>query len=499
MTRLRIAAAQLQHETNAFSAVRTDLAAYERSGLRLGAAIELAERGTNSAFGGFFAAADALDVELAPVLSIWATPSGMVTAEALATLLDRLVSGIVASRPDGVVLALHGAMVSELDRDADALILESVREAVGCDVPLVATLDLHANVSARMVAAADCLIGYKTYPHVDMAERAEEALRLCVRLIEERIRPTAALVKPPMLPTSQRMTTDRKPMALLLALAEQMEQEPEALNVTVAGGFPPADVPDAGLSVVVTTRDDPQLAADLAEELAELAWELRDDFLGGIFTFAEAAEIIRELPDRPDLPLLLVDIADNPWTGGPGDSAALVRFLLAERVEGAAVAIVVDPGTVQQAQSGGIGSTIEVALGGKTDGLHGPPLSARATVVNLTDGYYVNSGPMMTGLPVDLGPTAILAIGNPPVRVVVTSRAETPIDPAVFTSNGIDPSACRVLGLKGKGHFRAAFESIVSDVILVEGPGITGADLTRLPFRHIRRPIWPLDADVSYP
>jgi microcystin degradation protein MlrC len=351
--------------------------------------------------------------------------------------------------------------------------------------------------SARMVEAADILVGYDTYPHVDMAERAEEVIDLLVRMIRGKIDPAMAMVKPPMLPTSQRMMTSRDPMASIMALAHEIEARRGVLNVTFSGGFPPSDVEEAGVSCLVTTRGDMESALRYAEELASLAWSLRDGFLGGISTFAEAATRIGSLPKHPDKPLLIVDIADSIWSGSSGDSVELVRFLLEMRVTGAAVAPVVDSGAVQTAQNAGLGSVINISLGAKTDRLHGSPLECSATVVLVTDGRYVNSGPMMTGVPVDMGPTALLAIGEPDVKVVVTSRAEAPIDPAVFAANGIDPAAMRVLGLKGKGHFRAAFEPIVSEVILVEGTGVTGSDLTRLPLTHVRRPIWPLD-DVSF-
>ena len=213
------------------------------------------------------------------------------------------------------------------------------------------------------------------------------------------------------------------------------------------------------------------------------------------------------MPNQPKTPQRAVRVSDELWQAaqakaaakGTNVSAELVRFLLSHRVTGAAVAIVVDPETVRHATTAGPGATIDVHLGGKTDRLHGPPLATAATVLRLTDGRYVNRGPMMTGVQVDLGSTAVLTIGDPPVEVIVTSRPETPIDPEVFRMAGIDPSARRVLGIKGKGHFRAAFTPLVGDILLVEGPGITGADLTRLPFAHIRRPIWPLDPEATYP
>jgi microcystin degradation protein MlrC len=496
VSRFRIAAAQIQHETNVFSSVRTDLAAFRRSGLKFDADVE-AERGTNSAFGGFFSAAERHEVELLPILSVWVTPSGIVTEGAITELVSHLTDQLIALQPDGVALSLHGAMVSEVDRDGDGWILEQVREAVGWDVPVVCELDLHANISTRMIEAADILVGYDTYPHVDMAERGAEVIDLLIRMLRGEINPAMAMVKPPMLPTSQRMMTAHDPMATIMRRAHEIEADPRVLNVTFAGGFPPSDAEEGGVSCAVTTNGDLTLAIDSAEEMARLAWSVRDGFLGGVSSFEEAAEAIAALPERPDKPLLIVDIADSIWSGSSGDSVELVRFFLDRGVSGAAVAPVVDPEVVKAANLAGRGAEIEMELGGKTDDLHGPSLPCRARVLALTAGRYVNSGPMMTGLQVDMGPTALLAIGDPAVRVVVTSFPEAPIDPAVFTSNGIDLATTRVLGLKGKGHFRAAFEPIASDVILVEGPGVTGSDLTRLPLRHTRRPIWPLD-DASF-
>ena len=507
----RVAAAQIAHETNRYSAVPTDVAAFEASGLTLGDAIRATFRGSNTEFGGFLAGAERHGFDLLPIVAVWATPSGLVTAEAIEKLAALLVGGLegaLADGPlDGVLLALHGAMVTEADHDGDALLLETVRGVVGPEAPIVATLDLHANISKRMVLAADLLVGHDTYPHVDMAERGEEASDLLARLIRGEIHPTPALRKPPMLPTSQRMMTDRVPMRALVDRAHELEEDPRVVNVTVAGGFPPADVPEAGLAILVTTDGDPELAGELADALARQAWELRHGFLGGVTGWSDAAQTIRDL-ERGDLPgtgpLVLVDIADNPWTGGPGDSAELVRFLLANKVAGAAVAIVKDPETVARARAVDPGSTIEVRLGGKTDALHGDPLPVRAYVRLISDGRYVNEGPMMAGVAVDLGPTAVLHCtspegATPPIETVVTTRAETPIDLNVFRAHGIEPARRAVLGLKGKGHFRAAFEPISRRVVLVEGPGITGADLSRLAFRHVRRPIWPLDPDAEYP
>lgn len=510
---LRVAAAQIAHETNVFSSVKTDFAAFVASGIQVGPAILEHAAQTNTEFAGFITGAAAQGFALEPLVAVWATPSGLVTQDAIERLAGMVADGLRQAMNEGtlhgVLLALHGAMVTEIDDDGEGFILQTVRNIVGPEIPLVATLDLHANISPRMVELADVLVGYDTYPHVDMAERAEEACEIIARLMRGEIRPTTALRKPPLLPTSQRMTTGRMPMRALIERAHQMEEDPRVINVTVAGGFPPADVVDAGFGIVVTTNDAPDLAAQLAAELAAEAWSLRDGFVGGVATFEHAAELIRSLDTEEDVdmpvsgPLVLVDIADNPWTGGPGDSAELVRFLFAEGVHNAAVALVKDPEVVREAIAAGPGGQIVAELGGKTDRLHGDPLPIRAHVKLLSDGRYANDGPMMAGLTVDLGPTALLLCepasgpAAPPVEVLVTTRAETPIDLNVFRCHGIDPTRKRVIGLKGKGHFRAAFEPIARRVVLVEGPGITGADLSRLAFRNVRRPIWPLDPAES--
>lgn len=491
---MRVIAAEISHETNTFSSVPTDLPAFERAGIHRGEQIIRHLAGTATPFAGFMDGAEKREFELIPLLSVWATPSGMVTAEALGTLLDEIIAGIKGHLPaDGVLLGLHGAMVSEIDPDSDGYILERVRKAAGPNVPIIATLDLHANISQRMVDNADVLVGFDTYPHIDQRERGREAADLLVAMISGEIRPVAALAKPPMMPTSQNMPTGREPMKSIIALAHKFESRSKVLNVTVAGGFPPADVAESGFSIIVTTDRDAELARSLADELARFAWNRREGFLGGVTSFEEAIRAIESI-DRG--PLVLVDIGDNPWTGGPGDSAELLRFLLAQNVHKAALALIKDPESVAQCIEVGVGNDITLRLGGKTDHLHGDPLLVPARVRMLSDGSYVNAGPMHTGVRVNLGRTAVIECGG--VKVLVTEHAETPIDLNIFRSHGIEPTRLRVIALKGKGHFRASFEPIAERVVLVEGPGITGADLSRLDFKHVRRPIWPID-DVQWP
>ncbi len=491
---MRIVAAELSHETNRFSVVPTDLTAFERSGIHRGDDMIAALRETATPIAGFLDAAEKHDFELIPLLAVWATPSGMVTQEALETLLTELLRGIAdAGSVDGILLGLHGAMVAEHHFDADGYILRSIREQVGTGVPIVATLDLHANISQEMVDDANLLIGFDTYPHVDQRERAREAGDAIVQIIKSELEPTPALVKPPMMPTSQNMATAVEPMRSIIERAIRIEDAPEVINVTVAGGFPPADVEECGFSVIVTTDNDPGLAATLAWDLANFAWKKRDEFLGGVSSWDEAAAALRAIESGP---LVLVDIGDNPWTGGPGDSAELLRFLLEQQASSAAIALIKDPESVQRCIEAGPGATVELSLGGKIDRLHGDALEVSGYVQTISDGRYVNAGPMHAGVGVNLGPSVVVNVQG--IQVLVTEHAETPIDLNIFRRHGIEPTALQVIGLKGKGHFRASFEPIAERVLLVEGPGITGAELSRLSFEHVRRPIWPLDLDAEF-
>jgi microcystin degradation protein MlrC len=504
---MKIAIANIYQETNTFAATPTALADFEAFDMLAGAAIADRFRGTATTLGGFLDAGAALGFEPLPLLYAEATPGGTVTAEAFELIASRLLAGLAAAGPlDGLLLGLHGAMAADGAPDADGALLAAVRRAVGPRLPVIATLDLHGNVSAAMLRAADALIGYDTYPHVDTRERAVEAAELIVRLVRGEVRPVAALVKPPMLPTSQRMPTAGPPMADLIAAAQALKRDPRVLTASVFGGFPLADVAEAGFGVIVTADGDPQLARKAAFELARMSWDARAGFLGGSVSLEEGvAQALALAADSSDArPAVLVDIADNPLSGGPGDSPALLAELLRQTQSiasddpGIVMACIADSEVVRSATVAGAGTEIACMLGAKADSLHGTPLAFRAVVERVASGNFINSGPMWQGAPTDVGPCALLRCGA--VRVLVTSRRHTPIDLELLRHIGIEPTEQRLIALKGKGHFRAAYGPIARAVILAEGPGTTGSErsLRRLPFRHIRRPAWPLDMDARW-
>ncbi|MCC7368609.1 MAG: M81 family metallopeptidase [Chloroflexi bacterium] len=489
---MRIAVGGISHETNTFSTIKTDLTLFERRGVHSAEALLPAFAGTKTIVGGFIDSARSEGFEVVPTMLAEAAPSGTVTAEAFDRLTTMLLDGLRDAGPlDGVLLELHGAMVAERAGDGDAEILRRVRALVG-SIPIVAVLDLHANISDGMVALADALVGYDTYPHIDMYSRGLEAGAIVHRMVAHGLRTARALRKPPLLPPLPKQCTSYDtPMRALIELAHELEGQPGMVAVTVAAGFPYADVPEAGLAVLAISEGDQSLADRVADEVAALAWARRQEFVVQCTPVEDALDIAVSHPADAGGPVLLADTADNPGAGSPCDGTILLRGLLQRGVQQAAVGAIWDPAAVKVCQKAGVGETVTLDLGGKVDALHGAPLTVTGRVRLLTDGSFVNLGPMNAGAETRMGPTAVLAIDG--VDVIVTSNRVQALDAGMFRSQGIDPGRKRVLVLKSSVHYRGAFEPLASRVVEVDTPGLSNSDLSRFRYQHVRRPIFPLD------
>jgi microcystin degradation protein MlrC len=482
--------ARLKHETNTFSSLSTGREAFASTSLFRGGEILPEFRETNTDLGGFLRVADGEGWDVVPTVAANATPGGVVTDEAFSAFLDGILDGIEENDPDAVLLGLHGAMVTERHRDGDGKILDAVRSAAGDDVPVMATLDLHANVSDRMVDNADGLFGYDTYPHVDIGDTGETAARAMAATLRGDLEPTVVIERAPLLPPLPPLQTAAEPMASLLSTAADAES---ALvpDVSVLGGFAYADVPEAGFSVVgVADESVTSEAAAACADLAGAANDRRHEF-DRTYTGVDAAVAEAAAWDRDD-PLVLADIADNPGGGSAQDGTVLLEALLDAGVEDAAVAAIYDPAAVDAAADAGVGGAVTVDLGGHTEA-NGDPIAVEGTVRLLSDGTYRNQGPMSTGLEVSFGRTAVLAVDG--VDVIVASHRQQPYDPEAFRSHGITPERQRVLVLKSTVHYRAAFEPIAGGIREVSAPGLCSPDLSAFTYDHVRRPLYPLDAE----
>jgi len=485
---MRLLIAMMKHETNTFSPIETDWRRFEEWGAQTGDAVRAAYEGTAMPIGAYLALAREIGAEVVTPVAAEAMPSGPVRRDAY----ERMVEAIVAAAPgcDGALLDLHGAMVAETTDDGEGTLLERLRRAAP-GLPIAVTCDLHCNLTARMVENCTALIGYKTYPHVDMHVVGERIGRVLLRALRGEVRPVMAWGQRPILAQTLCMGTDDEPMRTLVAMAADLERR-GLLAATIFGGFPMADIPHAGVSAVCVADGDPAAAQAAVDALLDAAWERREAF---VYRHRPLAEAIDEAKGLTDGPVLLLDHADNVGSGGTEDVMGVVGAVLEAGLDDVAVGAVWDPQAVQEMARAGIGAEVTIRLGGRTSmpsiGAQGAPLTVTGRVRTLTDGEWVVRGPMYTGVRVHMGPTAVLDTGR--VKIVIVSRHHEPWDQGVFTSVGIDPTRTRYLLLKSRIHYRAGFAPIGKHTITLDGTGVTTSDNQALRYRHLRRPIYPLD------
>lgn len=491
--RVKVLFAGLSHETNTFSSRPTTLADFERSGFFVGDETARLE-GTNTETGGVLRAAaqDGL-VDLIPIVATSTEPGGLVAREVVDRVAGMVERGIAQEKPDAIVLDLHGAMVSEGEDDGDGAILRRVRHAAGPDTPIVAVLDLHANVGPEMLDHATALIPYDEYPHIDVADRGEEGFWMAVAAARGDAEPTMAHARIPIMPAGPKQFSRVEPTRSIMEHVHEIEKRDGVLSAGVCFAFPWADCPFAGMTATVITDGKPELAEKLASEIAEDIWSRREEFRPEPLSVEEA---VHQAMEHTDGPVVLADLGDNPGGGSAADGTALLWGMLDLGAKNAAYALIADPEAVRAAVAAGVGAVIEIELGGKTDDLHGHPIPVRATVKNLSDGDFVNEGPMLAGVTGHLGPTAVLGCEGrygDEVEVIVTTNRYQPFDKAIFSSQGIDPTKKRILGVKSAVHFRNSFMPIASEILEVDTPGLTSIDYSRFPYTRLPRPIWPFD------
>lgn len=495
---LRIAIGSFMHESHAFSPRLTRLSDFDAGHLVRGAEIPAFFAGTRTELAAFLTAGTQEGWNCIPLLAARATPSGLVEAETYARLKEELLTRLRDALPvQGVLLALHGAMGVEGLPDGEGDLLAAVRRQVGPSVPVIVTLDMHANVTAQMADTATALIGYQTYPHVDQHERGQEAAQLMARTLRGEISPVTVRVAPPALITSMNMRTAEGPMAALVAQARALTSEPGILAATAFGGYPYADFADCRPSAVVVADADSGRAEEVARGLARAIWERRHEFHAALLSPEEAIRQTREmLEHRGSGPIALVDVTDNPASAGTGDTTGLLAAMLAADLPNAAFGTLYDPESVERAIAAGVGNRVDLALGGKCAPQFGGPVRVTATVRTLSDGRFRNKGPMNRGVEMQMGRTAVVQVSG--MQVVLTEFPVAPIDPEAFRRVGIDPADLSLLGIKAKNHFRAGYEPFLRAILLVDAPGLATLDLSRLPYKQIQRPIWPLDPDLAW-
>jgi microcystin degradation protein MlrC len=494
----RIAVGGLHHETNSFAPQPATFERFEEADgwppLSRGEALFANTAGANLAVTGFVDAARAAGHALVPLVWANACPSGPVARDAFERLAGMMLDDLAAAGPvDALFLDLHGAMVTEHVLDGEGELLRRLRR-VAPGLPIVAALDLHANVSDAMVDLSDALVAYRTYPHVDLARTGARCLPLIERLLAGR--PLAKTWRRVdfLIPLPWQCTTI-EPGRELYALLEEVEGGGTVLSTSICMGFPAADTPVCGPSMLAYAAEVPTAEA-AADRLAEAFCAAEPRFAGRLWSPWEAVH--HAMRHRRDQPVILADTQDNPGGGGTSDTTDLLAALVEARAEGALLALLCDPAAAAAAHEAGEGGRLHgLALGGH----HGPPgvrpLVGDFDVLRLGSGRFTATGPMYGGNRMELGPMALLRpLAAPGVEIAVASRRLQAADRAILRHLGVDPAAKRILALKSSVHFRADFEALAAEVLVVAAPGVNTADPADLPFRLVpagtrRRPASP--------
>ena len=494
----RIAVGGFQHETNTFAPQRATWADFERAdawpGFVRGAELIAAVHGYNIPIAGAVEALRAKGHDLLPLCWCSAPPSAHVEREAYERVAGAILDDLAAQAPvDGVYLDLHGAMVAEHLEDGEGELLRRIRALLGDRIPIVTSLDYHTNMTPEMVRYASAMVGYRTYPHIDMAATGARAAMLLDRLLTERRPLYKAYRQIDFLIPLVWQCTEAEPARGIFALIGDVEAGAASHNqgivsITHTPGFPPADIAQCGPALVVYGHDR-DAAEAAADRLAAAIHEREAAFAGKLYSPEEGVAESLRLAQGASKPIVLADIQDNPGAGGTSDTVGLLRALIAQRAEGAVIGMIVDPEAAEAAELAGEGALLPCGVGGKVGYAGEEPVVAQWRVVRLASGRFTGTGPMYGGAHFNIGPMALVTDEASGVSAVLASKRIQAADQEMFRHVGVEPAQVPILGLKSTVHFRADFEPIAEAVLCVVSPGAHISDPAEFPYQNLRQGI----------
>ncbi|MEO8345274.1 MAG: M81 family metallopeptidase [Betaproteobacteria bacterium] len=499
----RYVIALIKHETNTFSPVPTPLMSFGHgNGPAFGAAARARFEHTNTPMAAYLDIARREGAEIVTPVAAESWPSNKASRATFESLLSPLEDAVRAGC-DAVLLDLHGAMVIEDCDDAEGEIVRRIRR-IAPRMPIAVTLDYHTNLARELVDNATVITGYKTYPHIDMYEAGMKSGGILVGALDGAVEPVMAWGWKPLLASIMRHAPEDGPSGDILAFARRMEADGTVLAATLLPSFPHADTPFTGLSAIVVgdaRHGGREHARMVCDHMLAMAWERRDEYAFDAPPLSESVAAAKAFGlANPGAPVLLIDHCDNCGSGGAQDVMAVVVEILKQELDDVAIAPIRDAQAVATMVDAGVGQKVRLKLGGRTDmptiGLAGAPMEVEGRVQAITDGEFVVTGPMYTGVRMHLGRTAVLDVQQESARaqIVVTERPHEPFDVGVFTHAGIDPRKKRYVMLKSRIHYRAGFKPIAAHIVECAGAGVTNADLSVYPYARLTRPIFPLDS-----
>lgn len=492
---MRVAILGFLHESNTFLSVPTRYEDFLHASLTHGEAMIARWKGSHHELGGMIARCEELGLDIAPGMATFAVPSGTIAEESYERIASELIASLQNVLPvDGVLIALHGATVSARYRDADGDILRRIRSVVGPDMPVIVTLDLHANISEEMAQNSTALIAYRTNPHLDQYERGYEAAQMMDQTLLGKIRPVQAVVRPPLLIQLSRQYTGEAPASRLYEDLQKVLLWPGILSASVALGFYYADVEEMGMGFIAVADGNFSLAQQAATWLADQAWKSREQFTADL---PDAAQAVKMANASRKKPVVLMDIGDNIGGGGPGDSTLLLQELMEQGSRNALI-VLYDPASVQHCLRVGVGRARALDVGAKTDKLHGDPLHIQGRVRTLSDGVFVERqirhGGWGGG---DQGITAVVETVEQHT-IILTSKRMMPMSLEQLLSLGIHPEWKDILVVKGVNAPRSAYAPIAGEIILAGTSGVTSDDPSQFHYLHRRKPLFPLEKDAVF-
>lgn len=489
---MRIAIASILQESNTFSPVYTTLddfspvwgqAAFERHSGKL------------TEMGGFISVLSKSKVTAVPVCAAWAITANRLRRADFARLTKRFEQELSDVRADALLIAMHGAQTAEGEDDVEGHLLSRAAAVLGPEKPIVMTLDLHANITQRMVEGCRAMVGYHTYPHIDMFETGEKAGRLLLKLLEGKVSPVMAYRKLPLIIPAENASTGRGPMHKLFRVAHKWEQRGEVLAASIFPVQPWLDIQEMGCATVVVTDNDASAARDYADVLGRRLWKNRRQFDVELTAVEDAIEGAMKVKGGP---VVFAESSDSTGSGSPGDSTGVLKHLLKAPLNGSAAIFLVDPATVAAAFKAGVGATLTRKMGGCLDRKHSTPVRVEGYVKLLSDGTWTaRARGYNTGIATHMGRAAVIEAGQ--VRILVAERSAMTVDPELFRSHGIDPAYCKIVVVKSPAGFRSEYEPLAKKIFMVDTPGVSTTKLERLPFKRIPRPMYPFDPDTAKP
>ena len=495
-SKMRIGYAGYQHESNSFAHVPASLAKWEGAGIFYGDEIRAEYESSRATIAGYYGRyREEANVELVPLVFSRLTPMGPITVEATDYLFNLILTQIKENGPwDAILLPLHGAAVSDRYLDADGELVKKVRELVGPNVVIGVALDMHANLSHAIVDYSDVVTTYQTTPHIDTYEQAFICADLVLRQLRGEVKPASFLADPPLLANILRHGTSEDPMATLVRKAEEQRKRPGVLYVGVVEGYPYADVPEMGMTFICITDNDPALAKEIANSVAKVAWDLREELQGG-GTPVEAALV--QASKATKFPVVLFDVGDNVGGGSPGDSTFVLHAARKLGISGVTQALC-DPEASALCHKLGVGAVITTEVGGKADTMHGAPFSITGKITSLTDGKYEELKPINGGFRFyNDGPSAAIETEDG-FKILLTTFLNGSNTLEQFRSAGIDPVKEKIMVVKGVHSPRTAYEPIAAEMTWLSTAGVTTSDLSNFTYKHRRSPLYPFELNTKW-